>query len=102
MSRRSKKNLSLAHLLGGTQSDIQCGVSLGLQVTPEVLLEKVAVELRAGYQRVKLKINRAKIWKLCAPSAMFTPGILLSVDANSAYTLAELEHLEAFRRILTS
>src|SRR5258706_8714403 len=40
-----QKNLSLSQLLGGTQSEIKCGVSLGLQATPEVLLEKVAVEL---------------------------------------------------------
>jgi len=35
-----QKYLPLAKLLGGTQSEIKCGVSLGLQATPEVLLEK--------------------------------------------------------------
>ncbi len=43
-----QKNLSLARLLGSTQSEIKCGVSLGLEATPQVLLERVAVELRAG------------------------------------------------------
>jgi len=91
-----QRNLSLAHLLGGTQSDIKCGVSLGLEVTPEVLLEKVAVELRAGYQRVKLKIKPGKDLEVVRAVRNVHPGILLSVDANSAYTLAELEHLKRF------
>jgi len=61
-----QKNLSLAHLLGGTQSGHPMWwVSLGLQVTPEVLLEKVAVEAsRRLSSRQRLRSNRAKIWKL--------------------------------------
>jgi len=50
-SKPSKSIFLSPNCLGGTQSEIKCGVSLGLQATPEVLLEKVAVELRAGYQR---------------------------------------------------
>ena len=36
--------------LGGTQSEVNCGVSIGLQSTPEVLQEKVTRELESGYQ----------------------------------------------------
>jgi O-succinylbenzoate synthase len=91
-----QKDLSLAQLLGGTQSEIRCGVSLGLQATPEVLLEKVAIELHAGYQRIKLKIKPGKDLAVVSAVRDAHPGILLSVDANSAYTLAELEHLKHF------
>jgi len=91
-----QKNLPLAKLLGGTQSEIKCGVSLGLQATPEVLLEKVAVELRAGYQRIKLKIKPGKDLDFVRAVRHGHPSILLSVDANSAYTLADLEHLKRF------
>src|SRR2546426_4230888 len=52
-----QKNVPLAKLLGGTHSEIKCGVSLGLQPSPEALLEKVGTELHAGYQRIKLKIK---------------------------------------------
>src|SRR5215813_7278846 len=45
--------LPLWKLLGGTQQEIPCGVSLGLQSSPEKLLEKVDTELAAGYQRIK-------------------------------------------------
>jgi len=91
-----QKNLSLAQLLGGTQSAIKCGVSLGLQASPEVLLEKVAVELRAGYRRIKLKIKPGKDLEVVGTVRNAHPGILLSVDANSAYTLADSDHLKRF------
>src|SRR5688572_13723240 len=43
--------------LGGTQNEIPCGVSIGIQNTPEVLLEKIGQELESGYQRIKVKIK---------------------------------------------
>jgi O-succinylbenzoate synthase len=91
-----QKNLPLAKLLGGAHSEIKCGVSLGLQATPEVLLEKVAVELRAGYQRIKLKIKPGKDLAFVRAVRNANPNILLSVDANSAYTLADVDHLQRF------
>lgn len=83
-------------MLGSTQSEIKCGVSLGLEATPQVLLERVAVELRAGYQRIKLKIKPGKDLEVGRAVRNANPGILLSVDANSAYTPVELEHLKRF------
>ena len=91
-----QKNLPLSQLLGGTQQEIKCGVSIGLQTTPEVLLEEVAVELHSGYQRIKLKIKPGKDLEVVSAVRSVHPGILLSVDANSAYSLAELEHLKRF------
>src|SRR6266536_1794008 len=43
--------------LGGVQTEIPCGVSIGIQNTTEVLLEKIRQELESGYQRIKLKIK---------------------------------------------
>ena len=91
-----QKNLPLAGLLGGTHSEIKCGVSLGLQAGQEILLEKVAIELRAGYQRIKLKIKPGKDFDFVSAVRHANPNILLSVDANSAYTLVDLEHLKRF------
>ena len=91
-----QKNLSLSKLLGGTHSEITCGVSLGLQASPEILLEKVACELRAGYQRIKLKIKPGKDLDFVRAVRTANPGTLLSVDANSAYTLADAAHLKRF------
>jgi O-succinylbenzoate synthase len=91
-----QKNLPLGKLLGGTRSEITCGVSLGLQDCPEKLVEQVALELRDGYQRIKLKIKPGKDLDYVRAVRKAHPGILLSVDANSAYTLADIEHLKRF------
>jgi O-succinylbenzoate synthase len=91
-----QKNVPLAKLLGGTHSEIKCGVSLGLQPSPEALLEKVGTELRAGYQRIKLKIKPGQDLDFVRAVRNSHPDILLSVDANSAYTLADIEHLKHF------
>ncbi|HUL17007.1 MAG TPA: o-succinylbenzoate synthase [Terriglobales bacterium] len=91
-----QRGLPLAKLLGGTQNEIPCGVSLGLQATPEILREKVATELAAGYQRIKIKIKPGRDLQYVAAIRKVHPKILLSVDANSAYTLADVEHLKRF------
>jgi O-succinylbenzoate synthase len=79
-----QKKVSLSKLLGGTRTEIPCGVSIGLQATPEVLREKVAVEVAAGYQRIKLKIKPGKDLEYVRAIRKAFPKILLSMDANSA------------------
>jgi len=91
-----RQGLPLWKLLGGTQPEIPCGVSLGLQDSPERLLEKVAVEVTAGYQRIKIKIKPGKDLTYIAAVRKAYPHIRLSVDANSAYTLGDAEHLRSF------
>jgi O-succinylbenzoate synthase len=75
--------------LGGTLTKINCGVSIGLQKSTEILFEKVAEELEAGYQRIKLKIKPGHDIELVKAVRARFPDILLSVDANSAYRLDE-------------
>src|SRR5271167_3538375 len=41
----------------GARREIPCGVSIGIQDSVEQLLEKIEVELAAGYQRIKMKIK---------------------------------------------
>ena len=73
--------------LGGTQGEIKCGVSIGIQKSPEELVEKVAVELSAGYRRIKIKIKPGHDLELVKRLRRHFPDITLSVDANSAYEL---------------
>lgn len=73
--------------LGGTKNEISCGVSIGLQKTPEILLDKVAQELESGYQRIKIKIKPGQDVELVKAIRREFPDITLSVDANSAYSL---------------
>lgn len=74
-------------LLGGTRTEINCGVSIGLQSSIDVLLEKVRHEVSSGYQRIKLKIMPGRDVELVRAVRAEFPDILLSVDANSAYRL---------------
>ena len=73
--------------LGGVQNVISCGVSIGLQKSPEILVEKVAREIESGYQRIKLKIKPGQDVELVKAVRTKFPDITLSVDANSAYCL---------------
>lgn len=71
--------------LGGTRAEINCGVSIGLQASTGILLEKVTKEVNSGYQRIKLKIKPGQDIELVRTIRNAFPDILLSVDANSAY-----------------
>lgn len=76
--------------LGGTHAEIPCGVSIGIQNTPEALIEKIQTELTAGYQRIKIKIKPGWDLKIIARVRDKFPEIRLMADANSAYTLADV------------
>jgi O-succinylbenzoate synthase len=91
-----QKQLPLWKLLGGTRREIQCGVSIGIQDSIEQLLEKIEVEIAAGYRRIKVKVKPS--WDLNVLERIRSrwPDILLSCDANSAYRMDEVEHLRKF------
>jgi o-succinylbenzoate synthase len=86
--------IPLYRLLGGTRKKIGCGVSIGIQDSPEQLLEKIAREIAAGYQRIKVKIKPGWDVEILAKIRDRFPLIRLMADANSAYTLADAEHLK--------
>jgi o-succinylbenzoate synthase len=85
-------------LLGGSQKEIACGVSIGIQNSHEQLLEKVATELAAGYRRIKVKCKPGWDLEVFGKIRDRWPDILLSCDANSAYTLHQAGHLKKFDR----
>jgi o-succinylbenzoate synthase len=91
-----QKNQPLWKLLGGKKREIQCGVSIGIQDSVEQLLDKIELELAAGYHRIKLKVKPGSDLKILEKVRSRWPGISLSCDANSAYTLDDLEHLRKF------
>lgn len=90
----------LAEMLGGTRDRILCGVAIGLQSGPDVLMERIDEELRAGYQRVKLKIKPGKDVEIAEAVRARYPDLPFMLDANSAYTLDEaavFERIDATR-----
>ncbi|MGO9864369.1 MAG: o-succinylbenzoate synthase [Terriglobales bacterium] len=83
-------------LLGGTRRDIACGVSIGIQDTLEQLLQEIDTELAAGYRRIKIKVKPGWDLNVLEKIRALWADIVLSVDANSAYTLDQVEHLRKF------
>lgn len=85
---------SLANLLGGTRSQIATGISLGIQRSPEALVEKAREALALGYRKVKIKIQPgADIAYVGAVRVALGPAAPLMADANTAYTIGDADHL---------
>jgi O-succinylbenzoate synthase len=76
--------------LGGTRSEIACGVSIGIQDTPDALIEKIRKEVDAGYQRIKIKIKPGWDLGIVERVRKEFPDIRLMGDANSAYKLSDV------------
>ena len=62
----------------------------------EQLLEKIEIELAAGYRRIKVKVKPGWDVNVLEKIRSRWADITLSCDANSAYTLDQVEHLRTF------
>ena len=85
------KNVPLWKRLGGSRQRIECGVSIGIHQSIDTLLAKIDTELKAGYRRIKIKIKPGWDVEVLREVRAAFPDIRLMGDANSAYTLADIE-----------
>jgi O-succinylbenzoate synthase len=85
----------LAGLLGGSQPEIISGVSLGIERDIGRLFGLIDQYLAEGYRRIKLKIAPGYDVDVIRHVRERYPDILLQVDANSAYTLDDIDTLKA-------
>jgi O-succinylbenzoate synthase len=84
----------LGQFIGGTRETIATGISLGIQKSPEALVEKARAALAEGYKKVKIKIEPGHdVQFVRAAREALGPDAHLMADANNAYTLADAEHL---------
>ncbi len=84
----------LARELGAVRDRVPCGVSVGIMNSTGELLDAVEGYLQAGYVRIKLKIEPGwDVEPVRAVRERFGDGVLLQVDANTAYTLADARQL---------
>jgi O-succinylbenzoate synthase len=90
------KRRPLWKLLGGSRARIDCGVSIGIQQSIDKLLARIDTEVRDGYQRIKIKIKPGWDLDVIRQVREAFPKIRLMGDANSAYTLADID---LFRRM---
>lgn len=83
----------LAELLGGSQREIAVGISLGIQLSVDALVERAIAAHNAGYRKIKLKIKPGADIDFVSAVRAALPSAHLMVDANNAYSLADADHL---------
>ena len=97
-------DVPLARLVGGTRDSVVTGISIGIQSSPEALVQRALAAVASGYRKVKLKIQPGSdVDFVRAVRSAVGPDISLMVDANSAYTLADaslLVQLDEFGLIM--
>jgi O-succinylbenzoate synthase len=94
---------SLAQMRGVQRERAPVGVSIGIEPTPAALVSRVAAYVDDGYSRVKLKIKPGYDVAVVRAVRERWPDLMLQVDANSAYTLNDIDvfhELDAFDLLL--
>ncbi len=86
-------NESLADYLGATAQKVACGVSVGIADSIDRLVEEVDLYIKAGYRRIKLKIEPGWDIEPVKEIRRLWPDTPLQVDANQAYSRSDAEHL---------
>lgn len=85
---------SFGEYLGIERDRVPSGVSVGIQPSVDEMVRVVAGYRDEGYVRIKLKIKPgADIEPVRAVRQLLGDEALLQVDANTAYTLADADHL---------
>ena len=84
-----------AHLPPGNdpRDSVSVGVSIGIQDSLESLIALILKRLSEGYRRIKLKIEPGWDVEVARAVRRRFPDITLMLDANSAYSLEDVERL---------
>jgi O-succinylbenzoate synthase len=85
--------VSLATHLGGVRVRVEAGVSVGIEPSVPALVDRVRAHVAEGYRRIKLKVEPGWDVEPVAAVRDAIGDVPLQVDANSAYSLADREHL---------
>ncbi|MDB4873727.1 MAG: o-succinylbenzoic acid synthetase [Gemmatimonadetes bacterium] len=89
-----QRKLPLSRMLGGTRDRVPTGISIGIQATPAALAERAKAAYDQGYGKIKVKIQPgADVAFVAAVRETLGSKVHLMADANSAYTLADADHL---------
>ncbi|HEX8848565.1 MAG TPA: o-succinylbenzoate synthase [Gemmatimonadaceae bacterium] len=95
---------SLSRLLGGTRDRVATGISIGIQASPDALVARATRAVADGYRKIKVKIQPgADVEYVRAVRDALGAEVSLMADANSAYRLADADHLaklDAFALIM--
>lgn len=89
-----RENKSLRELFGGVRDKVEVGVSVGIQSSARSLVETVGGYVSQGYARIKIKIKPGRDVEDSFAVRKEFPDIRLQVDANSAYSLDDVQTLK--------
>jgi o-succinylbenzoate synthase len=89
-----KHRIPLYQALGGEKKEIDVGVSLGIKNTISELLEEIDQYVNLGYKRIKIKIKPGWDVDVIKQVRKHYPDLLIMADANSAYSLKDMNHLK--------
>ncbi|WP_235950620.1 o-succinylbenzoate synthase [Heyndrickxia shackletonii] len=84
----------LYKVLGGEKKDIKVGVSIGIKDSIKELLETIEEKMDKGFHKIKVKIKPGKDVEVIREIRKVFPDIPLMADANSAYTLKDIDLLK--------
>jgi len=90
-----QQNLPLSKVLGGIRDKVEVGVSIGIQSSPQKMVDETSRFLEEGYRRIKIKIAPGKDLDYIEAIRRVYPDILFQVDANSAYRLEDADIFRA-------
>lgn len=89
-----RENVPLYQILGGQKTKVEAGISIGIQPTTDDLIQTIATYVNLGFKRVKIKIKPGHDIEVIREVRKHFPNLPLMADANSAYTLDDIEHLK--------
>jgi len=87
------EGISFGSYLGATKTAIDCGVSVGIATSIDALMDEVAIYVKDGYRRIKLKIEPGWDVEPVREVRNAWPDMPLQVDANQAYHRDDAAHL---------
>ncbi|WP_257351247.1 o-succinylbenzoate synthase [Pseudalkalibacillus decolorationis] len=88
------QGMPLYKMLGGIKGDIDVGIAIGMQSNEGALLQKVEAAVEQGYKRIKVKIQPGSDIRTVQAIRNRFPYVPLMADANSSYTLNDLDYLK--------
>lgn len=91
IARRQQRSLS--NMFGGTRTNVAAGATIGLPQAGERLSSYVEDARRAGYQRIKIKIEPNRALTLATEAHQAAAGIPVVVDANGGFSPLDVQGL---------
>lgn len=88
-----QNSISLANALGGEKREIAVGVVVSIN-EPNKMLKQIDNYQKEGYERFKIKVSRENDYKIVSTIRESFPNISLMIDANSDYSLEDLDQLK--------